>query len=159
MEEESLLLEKELYSKRYTACVYVLTFLSIMVVSLSLPCVQILDDIVPKFELNSWRFMAQLTLLIPVVGWNKSNLSISMNHWPVLLVLFIDNALYNLLFFWAAIYLPVGTLMGMNQTTVLVVNVMISIFRVSDRKVYLYVSSTLCIMSCLFITQQFIFRV
>lgn len=155
----ALLEEKKLsHSKRYILFAYVLAFLSVVLDSISLPCVQILDDIVPKFELNAWRFAAQITLLLPVVGKNKCDVRVSIKQWPVLLILCIDNTLYNLFHYYAAVYLPVGTLVGLNKGIVLVVNVIISIFRKTDRKLFLYVSSVLVIISVLFITQpDFIF--
>jgi len=142
-------------SKIHLLFVYIGIFLTVSIASLSLPCVQVLDDVIPRFELNALRFGGQLTLMIPVVGWSKCDvgINVSKKQCPTLILLFLSNVIGNLLYFSAATYLPVGTLLGLLQTSALLCNVVISIFKASDRHIFLYIAALVSSMGCLFITQ------
>ena len=159
LNKETIVDNTEPHGRTGILVAYIAAFLSIITVSISLPCVQILNGVVPEFELNAWRFAAQVFLVAPVVMKHKCDVWILLKKWPVMIVICILYTMFNLTYYTSALYLPVETLDGLNSTVVIITNMLLSICIKADRKPCLYLSAGLSITGILLLTQpEFMFN-
>ena len=144
-------------NSRAVSWAYLAALVSVVTVSVSLPCVQVLDGVVPEFELNAWRFLAQVLLVLPVVIAKKNGCSkvvrVPISYLPQLIVIFVLYIAFNLTYYSAALYLPVGTLDGLNNAVVIAVNVLVSLCVRADRRLHLYLSAVVSVLGIMMLVQ------
>lgn len=88
--------------------------------TISACCAQCLGEYVPPFELNVWRFGSQLLFVAPIVLYQKLPLLPSKTEAPYFAVYCFIAAIDNILLYESSIYIPVGTLGGLESTCLIV---------------------------------------
>ena len=125
----------------------------------SLACVQVLGGLVPEFELNVWRFGAQLLILLPIVAYKKCDVRVSRSNLPHLCVYIMLSNLMNVFTFTAGVYLPLGQLGVIGNAEILLITVLVSVCIKSERRVTMYIGCFLGVVGMLFILQpEFLFK-
>ena len=122
-------------------------------------CAQALGGVIPPFELNLWRFLAELTLLLPVVSVKCINVIIERKYIVWIAVRCICLCISNLLLFTAAIHLPVGTLAGVQDSSLLILSAVITSVISRKCKIHVMCAVVICITGIILVSQpEFIFK-
>ena len=139
---------------------YILLMCSICGRCASVASVQVLSGSIPEFELNSWRFGTQvIVVLLFMIVNQKYNIAVPRSRWLHLCVIIITAFLFNVIYFLAAEYVPVGTLAGMSNAVFILSNALVTLCIREERRLHLYVSACLAIAGILMLTQpEFIFH-
>ena len=153
----ALLSDKPSFKK--TVFAYSLGFISMLISSLSIACVQLLGGAIPEFELNIWRFVTQFVLAIPFVVKSPSHLKIPRVAALPMTGVLVIYVVHNTAFYSSPAYLPVGILQAMATAVCLSVTVLLSICIKSQRAAHLYVSALVCIAGIILLIQpMFLFK-
>ncbi len=81
---------------------------SVISFTISVGCAQALGGIIPPFELNLWRYLAEFLMVAPLVL--KRNLVIpEKRHVVWIVVVCVASWAFNILLYTASTYLPLGT--------------------------------------------------
>lgn len=88
--------------------------------AVSAGCSQALGGYVPAFELNLWRYAALFILVLPFLLYKKSNVITTKQQGCYLAIHCVSIVMTNLAYYEAYIYLPAGTLGGMEADGILV---------------------------------------
>ena len=132
---------------------YTLLIMSMFLCCASVSCVQVLGGAIPEFELNAWRFMINFLVSLPVVMCQKCDVIVPRSKLPHMVAQFFFALLYNVTYYEAALYLPVGTAFALNNSVVVAGNAALSICFKGERKLPLYLGAVLVIIGLLMMTQ------
>lgn len=125
----------------------------VIMVCVSIVCVQVLNGIVPDFELNAWRFGPQAAIASLILMYMKSLPYVPRSSMAMLFCIMLTYFGYNFSYYAAAKYLPVGMLGGGHSTVAMVTNAALSICVKSERSVLLYISSAVAICGIVLMVQ------
>ena len=78
--------------------------------SLSSACAQKLNRLIPAFELNAWRYVAELFMSACLVVFTRRDVRISYIKVPWVILLGVLSVISNTAYYTAATYLPLGIL-------------------------------------------------
>ena len=81
-----------------------------LAVNIGSACAQILDGLIPPFELNVCRFAAEVFMSACLVVFTKTDVRISYIKVPWIILLAVLSVILNTTYYSAAIYLPIGIL-------------------------------------------------
>ena len=95
-------------------------------------CAQALGEVVPPFELNMWRHLAELVLVTPLFFIKGCEVKPEWSDVMWLLLASLMSSSYNLFYFTASLYLPLAAVSGMDGTFALVILSLVTL--VFDRK-------------------------
>ena len=84
-------------------------------------CAQVLGGSVPTFQLNMWRFVAQLLIVLPVIIVKGVTVLPGRKHIPWIAATCLAYNLYNILYYTAIIHLPLGAIAGISRGFTLIV--------------------------------------
>ena len=132
---------------------YALCVASMILACASIACVQVLAGAVPEFELNAWRFGANLMIITPVTLFRKCDVRVPKAKLPYLIVLFFTANIFNITYYESAVYLPVGTVFAVSNSVVIIGNALLSICIKSERKLPLYIGAVVVVIGLFMITQ------
>ena len=104
------------------AIAYVIEIILVFLFALGVTSVQLLDGSVPEFELNSWQFGAHSLLSVPLVLFCGKGVLIERQHVPMLGAMIFLFITFNLCYYSAPLYLPVGTLDAISSAIVVLLN-------------------------------------
>ena len=79
-------------------------------VNIGSACAQILDGLIPVFELSAWRYAAEVFLSACLVVFTRRDVRISYIKFPWMILLAVLSVVMNTTYYSAAIYLPIGIL-------------------------------------------------
>ena len=79
-------------------------------VNIGSACAQILDGLIPVFELNAWRYVAEVFMSAWLVVFMRRDVQISYIKFPWMILLAVLGVIMNTTYYSAAIYLPIGIL-------------------------------------------------
>ena len=79
-------------------------------ITISSACAQKLNGIIPAFELNAWRYAAEVFLSACLVVFTQRDVRISYIKVPWMILLTVLSVILNTAVYTAAIYLPLGIL-------------------------------------------------
>ena len=130
-----------------------LTLASVVTNCGSAVCAQALGGIIPKFELNMWRFVLQPLLVLPIIHCKRLPLRFHRNNIPDVVIICIMYNTYNGLFYTATTYLPVGTIGGIYDAFVIIIVAMVTVVISKQCAFYTACSVVLCITGMILISQ------
>lgn len=137
---------------------YIALFSVPICVATSLSSAQALGGIVPAFELNALRFVAELTIVIPMIISKRDSIKHERKHLPWLCLVSLMSSIWNICYFSASTHLPVGTLSGMFNGFVLAITALISLFVLRNCAAHLVVAVLICTAGTILLVQpEFIF--
>ena len=132
---------------------YAVALLCVAGICTSVSSVQILAGTIPEFELNAWRFAFQMLTPLPFIIQQRASLKIEQSAWPLTALLFLSNVTFNATYFSAAIYLPVGTFSGLSNTSVIIINALLSVCIVKERRLHLYLAAGISSIAIILLIQ------
>ncbi len=134
---------------------YLAGVLNAVLASLGLICAHALGGLVPPFELNAWRFLAQLVLISPLLVYQRESIIPERKHVTGigLVCMFVIGA--NLWYYTASTYLPVGTLGGFSPSVALISAALIKLVWDRDCSWYTAVSVVLCVGGVVLVIQPY----
>ena len=112
-----------------------------------------LEEFVPPFELNLWRYLAELVLITPFFLAKACDLKPELSQVKWLLVAAVLSCSYNVCYYTASLYLPLATLSGLFAVSTLIILSLVDL--VADRKcpIPLAVAVLMVVIGAIFITQ------
>ncbi len=120
---------------------------------------QVLHGYIPHFELNAWIFLCTFLIVLPFVLNSKCDVHVPKDK--ILLVaifIFLMNAI-NVTSFTIPLYLPLGITGAMKSAFKIIMNAVLSICIISDRRIPLYAAAVFSTVGLIFICQpDFIFN-
>ena len=119
----------------------------------SVASVQILAGSIPEFELNAWRYGFQLLTPLPFIIHQRVPLKIPRSVWHITALFFMSSVAYNATYYTSAIYLPVGTMAGLSNTSIIILNALLSICLVKERKLHLYLAAAISSVGIIILVQ------
>ena len=121
-------------------------------------CTQALGRVIPKFELNMWRFVLQPFSVLPIILCKQLTFKIDRKHIPDVVIICLMYNIYNGVFYTATTYLPLGTISGINNAFILIMVAIVTVVISKECTFYKACSVVLCITGMLLISQPgFIF--
>ena len=125
-------------------------------------CAQSLGGYVPMFELNAWRFGVMWIIVLPfIIGrWSNVRVLVAGRSERLYLVLYcLLSNVYNITFYEASIYLPVGVLGGTEFTLIILITAIGSAVLARKCLAIITVSATLAIIGIFLLVQpEFLFK-
>ena len=122
-------------------------------------CAQALAGFIPEFELNFFRFLVQFVLIVPVVYFNKLSIRIAKGDVLWVAVTCLIHNIYNVLYYKAAIYLPLGAFAGVSKGFILIIVGLVSLIMTKECPMSTAISVVLCVTGMVLIDQPgFIFQ-
>ena len=122
-------------------------------------CAQALGGVVPPFELNLWRYVAELVLITPFFLAKSRDVKPECSQVKWLLLAALMSSSYNGCFYTASLYLPLATQSGLASVFSLIILSVVTL--TADRKctIPLAVAVLLVLTGAIFMTQpEVIFR-
>ena len=132
---------------------YVVSLFCVAGFCASVASVQILAGSIPEFELNAWRFAFQMLTPLPLIIHQRASLKIPMSVWHFTALYILCIITYNATYYTAAIYLPVGTMSGLNSTFLIILNAFSSVCIVKERKLHLYLATAISSVGIIVLVQ------
>ena len=131
----------------------VVLLIGVIACPLSAACAQALGGVVPPFELNLWRYVAELVLITPVFLAKGRDVKPERNQVKWLLLAALMSNSYNVCFYTASLYLPLATQSGLFGVSSLITMSLVAL--VADRKctIPLAVAVSLVLPGAIFLTQ------
>ena len=116
-------------------------------------CAQALGGVVPPFELNLWRYVAELVLITPFFLAKSRDFKPERSQVKWLLLAALMSSSYNVCFYTAALYLPLATQSGLASVFSLIILSVVTL--TADRKctIPLAVAVLLVLTGAIFMTQ------
>ena len=144
---------------KYVQVGYICAFGVVVSVVGGTSCAQALGGIIPPFELSAMRYISQFTVAFPLVVINNVSVVPPRRHIPWVAVSCVLSSVYNVLFYTASVYLPIGTMGGAEQSLILIIVSVIGSILVLDCKLHITVAVILCSIGVILVSQpEFIFR-
>ena len=138
---------------------YIMTTSSMSLYCLSVVSVQILAGSVPDFELNGFRFLTQAAVALPVILYKNCDFKVPVSKLGLMTLIIILFMIYNVTYYGAAVYLPLGTLAGVVNSIAIAGNSLLSICIVRERSLQLYIAAVFAIIGIMLMTQpDFMFK-
>lgn len=134
---------------------------SVFGVVLGTVCAQALGGTIPAFQLNMWRYVAQVALAVPAFAIRHTNLYIlpEKRHVFWLGLLSVTTSSYNLFFYTAVTYLPAGTVGSLEPSLVLMLIAGVAIVRFRVCNLHTILAIVVCVVGViLHIQPHFMFR-
>lgn len=138
---------------------YSCTLIAVVGCVLGTCCAQALGDLVPPFELNMWRYLAQLIVATPVAIYKWRIIIPQKKHIPWFIVLCISSMAYSICYYTASSKLPLGTLGGMTPSLILIFMAVLTLVFLRNFSVSTGISVGLCIIGIMLITQPAFFKI
>ena len=136
-------------------------FLAFLIVSdtVGLSCAQALGGIIPVFELNLWRFMCQLLLVLALIIPQGMHILPQKKHVMYLIGRCLHASWYNSMVFTAVLYLPVGTQAGLQESFTMIFTGLIAVILWRKCELPVMCAVVICIIGIILVTQPaFIFQ-
>lgn len=125
----------------------------------SLCCAQALGGIVPPFELNAWRYLAQFAFVLPIISSKCISLIPEKKDAIWLILVALCYISFNLSYYTSALYLPVGTVGGMLPSMMIIIVTIVTLVLDRQCACHVAVASVTCIVGVLLVTQpEFVFK-
>ena len=120
---------------------------------------QALAGFVPEFELNTFRFTAQMLITLPIVYFKKLSLWVPKREVPWLVITSLLHNAYNVLYYKASIYLPLGAFAGVSRGFILIIVGFVSLVITKECHYFTIIAVVLCVTGMILIDQPgFIFH-
>ena len=132
---------------------YIVACLCVLGSCTSTICAQLLDKVVPMFELNAFRFVSQMVISLGFALPTNTTLQVERNQWLQLLLIILVYTAYSVMYFTATTFIPVATLSGLENTSVIITVVIISLCTRTRNQTHVYVAAFLSLVGLLMLTQ------
>lgn len=140
-------------------CVWSLA--TVIGVVLGTACAQALGGTIPPFELNMWRYAAQVALAVPTFAVKHSNLYLipEKRHVFWIGLVSVSSSAYNIFFYTATTFLPAGTVGGLEPSFVLMLIAGVAIVRFRVCNLHTILAIVACVVGVILLIQpHVIFR-
>ena len=128
IEQGTLELETTKKKWKITLFAYALCISSMILACASIACVQVLGGAIPEFELNAMRFGTNFVIILPIILFKKCDIKMPKSSVPHMVALFFCSNIFNITYYEAAVYIPVGTVFAVYSSIVIIGNALLSIF-------------------------------
>lgn len=137
---------------------YVFSLLYAIGMVVGTACAQALGGTIPPFELNLWRYLAHVFLSILALTIMREKPIPEKRHWLWIGLVGLFSSGFNLLYYTASTYLPLGIVGGLNPSLVIIIIAFVTL--VISRECTLGVAAAviLCVLGILMVVQpEFMF--
>ena len=139
---------------------YGLGFLGVALMTTGLACAQALEQSIPHWELNGFRFSFQLVIACPfLIGYNRCDVRVDKNLIGWVAVCAVLLTLTSYCIYGAVYYLPLGVSSGMMYSITLIINFIIKGIQYKFVTWYDLISVIGCLLGVTMVTQpSFLFH-
>ena len=137
--------------------VYIVAMLFAETVGFS--CAQALGGLIPPFELNFWRFLFQLIMVLLVIISHRITVFPENKHIVFLTYRCLEASWYSILIFTSVLHLPVGVQGGVQDSVMLTVTFLIGLIVWRECELPVVSAVGMCVAGIICVVQpDFIFR-
>ena len=114
---------------------------------------QALGEIIPQFELNTWRYVLQPLLVLPIIHCKSLTLRLDRKNILDVVIICVMYNTYSAIYYTATTYLPLGTVSGINNAFILIIVATVTVILSKEWTFYTACSVVLCITGMILISQ------